>query len=126
MRLLPVVRSRRPRQARRVMRSATAAGEELLYGPTRSAPVVGVPLSAGELVRALVQLDPGVTGDLHPFHLLVTVNLGEQLLPQFTVLHGLSGRRPPAVTLPTLTPALGKGVQHVAGIDVDPHPRGRG
>jgi hypothetical protein len=70
--------------------------------PHGSAPVVGVPLSAGELVRALVQLDPGVTGDLHPSHFVVTVSLGEQLLPQFAVLHGFSSRRPPAVTLPAL------------------------
>ena len=74
-------------------------------GADRSAPVVGVPLSAGELVRALVQLDPGVTGDLHPFH-LATGNLGGQLLPQVAVLHRLPVRRPPAVALPALKPAL--------------------
>ena len=94
-------------------------------GADRSAPVVGVPLSAGEFVRVLVELDPGVTGDLLPFD-LVTVNLGEQLLPQFAVLHGFSSRRLPAVTLPALTTALGEGVQHVAGVDVDAHPRRRG
>lgn len=76
-------------------------------GADRSGRRVGIPLSAGELVRPLVQLDPGVPGDLHPFH-LVTVNLGEQLLPQFAVLHRLSARRPPAVTLPALKPPLVK------------------
>src|SRR3954451_19140801 len=99
------------------------SGEELLRGAT--APLgEGVLLGAGEFVRVLVPLVPGVTVDLHPVH-LATGSLGGQLLPEIAVLHWLPIRRPPAVALPALKPFL-EILHHVGGVDVDAHVRLRG